>query len=227
MRFSLRVITSGACKSINCCRRLLRLITRRYKSFRSDVANRPPSNGTIGRRSGGITGIVVITIHSGRIEFFARLFNNLIRRTRRSLRVPTTVSNAFSNCVMSVVVLMSFSSVKIASAPMPASKTWPYFNERSRYTVSERIESGVSSFNSVSAMCTASSSSRKRSSFCSFARMMASLRSGVSGVDCNSCTCRANSPSICLRFTRASSASCSIIAVRIFSSTRRIMKLAK
>ena len=40
-------------------------MTRRYKSFKSDVANRPPSSGTSGRRSGGSTGSTVMTIHSG------------------------------------------------------------------------------------------------------------------------------------------------------------------
>ena len=46
-------------------RRLFLLIILRYKSFKSDVAKRPPSNCTIGRKSGGITGITVIIIHSG------------------------------------------------------------------------------------------------------------------------------------------------------------------
>ena len=65
MRFSLRTITSGACSSISFFNRLLRLITRRYRSFRSLVAKRPPSSGTSGRSSGGITGITSRIIHSG------------------------------------------------------------------------------------------------------------------------------------------------------------------
>jgi len=65
MRFSLRRITSGALISINLLRRLLRMITRRYKSFRSDVAKRPPSRGTNGLNSGGITGTMRTIIHSG------------------------------------------------------------------------------------------------------------------------------------------------------------------
>ena len=36
-----------------------------YKSFKSDVAKRPPSSCTIGRISGGITGITFMIIHSG------------------------------------------------------------------------------------------------------------------------------------------------------------------
>ena len=45
---------------------LFLLITRLYRSFRSDVANRPPSKGTRGRNSGGITGTTSKIIHSGR-----------------------------------------------------------------------------------------------------------------------------------------------------------------
>src|SRR5690242_21336764 len=56
---------SGAPRSISRLRRLLRLITRRYRSLRSLVAKRPPSSCTIGRRSGGITGRIVRIIHSG------------------------------------------------------------------------------------------------------------------------------------------------------------------
>ena len=52
---------------ISCKRakRLLRLITRLYKSLRSEVAKRPPSNCTIGLKSGGNTGIISKTIHEG------------------------------------------------------------------------------------------------------------------------------------------------------------------
>ena len=56
IRFSLRMMMSGACSSMNRFSRLLRLMTRRYRSFRSEVAKRPPSSGTSGRRSGGMTG---------------------------------------------------------------------------------------------------------------------------------------------------------------------------
>jgi hypothetical protein len=33
-------------------------MTRRYKSFKSEVAKRPPSSGTNGRKSGGSTGML-------------------------------------------------------------------------------------------------------------------------------------------------------------------------
>ena len=41
------------------------MITRRYKSFKSEVAKRPPSSGTNGRNSGGITASTFTIIHSG------------------------------------------------------------------------------------------------------------------------------------------------------------------
>ena len=48
-------------------RRLFLFIILRYKSFKSEVAKRPPSSCTIGRISGGITGSTVRIIHSGRL----------------------------------------------------------------------------------------------------------------------------------------------------------------
>ena len=59
--------------------RLLRLMTRRYRSFRSEVAKRPPSSWTIGRRSGGMTGRTDRIIHSGRVP---ERRNASIRRRR-------------------------------------------------------------------------------------------------------------------------------------------------
>src|ERR687897_81243 len=56
IRFSLLTMISGAPSSSSRLSRLLRLMTRRYRSFRSEVAKRPPSSWTIGRRSGGMTG---------------------------------------------------------------------------------------------------------------------------------------------------------------------------
>ena len=49
-------MTSGAFISTRRFKRLLRIMTRRYKSFKSEVAKRPPSKGTRGRSSGGIIG---------------------------------------------------------------------------------------------------------------------------------------------------------------------------
>ena len=43
-------------------------MTLLYKSFKSEVANLPPSKGTKGLNSGGITGITFIIIHSGKFS---------------------------------------------------------------------------------------------------------------------------------------------------------------
>ncbi|EJW98868.1 hypothetical protein EVA_13025 [gut metagenome] len=55
----------GVPRSNSFFRRLLRVMTRRYKSFKSLVAKRPPSNCNIGLKSGGITGMFWRIIHSG------------------------------------------------------------------------------------------------------------------------------------------------------------------
>jgi hypothetical protein len=67
IRFSLLTMISGAPRSSSRLSRLLRLMTRRYRSLRSEVAKRPPSSCTIGRRSGGITGTQSSTMPIGRV----------------------------------------------------------------------------------------------------------------------------------------------------------------
>src|SRR5918994_11791 len=79
MRFSLRTMMSGARSSIRRFNRLLRLITRRYRSLRSEVAKRPPSSGTSGRSSGGITGTTSRIIHSGLLLDFRNASTTLRR----------------------------------------------------------------------------------------------------------------------------------------------------
>ena len=107
--FSLRTIMSGAFRSRSRLRRLFRLITRRYKSLRSEVAKRPPSSGTNGRKSGGSTGNTVITIHSGllpestkasnsfkRLESFLSLVSELVAGiSSRSLATSPSTSISF------------------------------------------------------------------------------------------------------------------------------------
>ena len=56
---------SGALSSKSLFNLLFLFITLLYKSFRSEVAKRPPSSGTKGLKSGGNTGNTFITIHSG------------------------------------------------------------------------------------------------------------------------------------------------------------------
>ena len=68
IRFSFLRMTSGALISKRRFKRLFRIITRRYKSFKSEDAKRPPSSGTNGRNSGGTTGKYWIIIHSGRFS---------------------------------------------------------------------------------------------------------------------------------------------------------------
>ena len=63
--FSLRTMMSGALSSSSLLRRLFLLMTRLYRSLRSEVANLPPSSCTIGRMSGGMTGTTSMIIHSG------------------------------------------------------------------------------------------------------------------------------------------------------------------
>ena len=123
MRFSLRIMISGACSSIKRFRRLLRLITRRYKSFRSEVANRPPSNGTNGRSSGGITGSTSKIIHSG-LVFDSKKASIIFSRLTNFLRLDSELLSFNSSRIdlrsasRSIEARISFS----ASAPIPARK---------------------------------------------------------------------------------------------------------
>ena len=118
MRFSLRTMISGAPKSSKRFKRLLRLITRRYKSLRSDVAKRPPSNWTIGRNSGGITGTMSIIIHSGRFPDWRNASTTSKRRTARILRWPLAVFNSSRNSAFNASRSSSDKRAFTASAPM-------------------------------------------------------------------------------------------------------------
>ena len=84
IRFSLRMITSGAFRSTSFFSRLLRLMMRRYRSFKSLVAKLPESSSTSGRRSGGMTGITSSTIHSGLLSL-SRIASTIFSRLIRSL----------------------------------------------------------------------------------------------------------------------------------------------
>ena len=139
IRFSLRIIMSGARSSIRRFRRLFRLITRRYKSFRSEVENRPPSSGTSGRNSGGITGITSSTIHSGRAAEF-RNESISFRRLTSFLRVSSDFvalisSFSFTRSVSrSMFIRICFK----ASAPIMAVKfSKPCSSWASRYSSSD------------------------------------------------------------------------------------------
>jgi len=130
MRFSLRVMISGARNSSKRFKRLLRLITRRYKSFKSEVAKRPPSNGTNGRKSGGNTGKTSITIHSGlmpervkasktfkRLAIFLIFASELVvLSSSRSFSTSAGTSNFCSNS-------------RMPSAPIKARNSSPYSSD--------------------------------------------------------------------------------------------------
>jgi hypothetical protein len=133
------MMTSGALSSISFLRRLFRLMTRRYRSFRSDVANRPPSSGTSGRSSGGITGMTSRIIHSGRFvdlrnesTTFSRFAYFSFFWTEVSARILSRSSFA------SFSTLTRFSSSLIASAPMCARNFMPKSSRALRYCSSVR-----------------------------------------------------------------------------------------
>ncbi len=66
-------------------------MTRRYRSFKSEVAKRPPSSGTNGRRSGGSTGSTVSTIHSGLLPDSMKASMSFRRFDRRLILVSEFV----------------------------------------------------------------------------------------------------------------------------------------
>ncbi len=125
MRFSFRMMISGAFSSMSRIKRLLRWITRRYRSLRSEVAKRPPSSCTIGRKSGGITGITLKIIHSGLFPDTRKFSTISMRRSKRlSLFAPFSI--IFSrNCATSASRSRFCKRVRIASAPIPAVKPPP------------------------------------------------------------------------------------------------------
>ena len=130
IRFSLRIMMSGACNSNNLFKRLLRLITRRYKSFKSDVANRPPSKGTNGRKSGGITGNTVRIIHSGFVldsKKASTSFKRLTKFLRLASEVVSFKSARIEARSASKSILERIS--RKASAPIPAlNESSPYWS---------------------------------------------------------------------------------------------------
>ncbi len=140
IRFSLRTMMSGAARSSRRFRRLLRLMTRRYRSFRSEVAKRPPSSGTSGRRSGGRTGRTVRIIHSGLLPDCTKASSSLIRLVSFLRLVSELVSFSSSRRVShSCSRSMLFSRAWIASAPIFASNSSPNSSSASRYCSSVRI----------------------------------------------------------------------------------------
>ena len=139
IRFSFRIITSGAFRSISFLRRLFRLMIRRYKSFRSLVAKFPLSSITSGRRSGGITGATSMIIHSGLfslVRMALTIFNRFVRSLIFCLLLVSLIAWRSSTESSSKSNLPKSSLT--ASAPMDALKQLPYFVWALRYSSSVR-----------------------------------------------------------------------------------------
>ena len=131
---------SGATRSRRRFKRLLRLITRRYKSFKSDVAKRPPSNGTNGRKSGGKIGSTFMIIHSGLLPEAANASINFKRFVTFLRFVSLPISGSSSRiCATSPSKSICCSKASTASAPISASNSSPCSSRASRYSSSVRI----------------------------------------------------------------------------------------
>ena len=127
IRFSLRTIMSGARNSNKRFKRLLRLITRRYKSFKSEVAKRPPSNGTSGRKSGGSTGSTSIIIHSSFMPLRWNASSTFKRLAIFLILVSELVAcNSWRKISISCSTFRLRSNSRMPSAPMWASNSSPY-----------------------------------------------------------------------------------------------------
>ena len=124
MRFSLRAMISGAFNSSKRRKRLLRLITRRYKSFRSEVAKRPPSNGTSGRKSGGNTGNTSRIIHSGLMPDFLNA-SNTFKRLAFFLILSSEPVRSLRSFSISLSSSMLSNKSLMPSAPILATNSSP------------------------------------------------------------------------------------------------------
>ena len=128
---------SGALSSNKRFKRLLRLITRRYKSFKSLVANRPPSSCTIGRSSGGITGTTSKIIHSGLLWDLRNASTTSSRLMARRRFCPEKSLTSFFSCSLVASRSTALSSSFTLSAPMPTrNASLPYFSSASRSSLS-------------------------------------------------------------------------------------------
>src|SRR5919107_1340637 len=136
IRFSLFTMISGAPRSSRRFRRLLRLITRRYRSFRSEVAKRPPSSCTIGRRSGGMTGTQSRTMPIGELRVVWNAETTLSRFRARVFFCPRPVAMVSRRDSASASRSKLSRRFWIAAAPMPPSKYRPNRSRISRYSTS-------------------------------------------------------------------------------------------
>ena len=138
--FSFLTIISGADNSNNLFNLLFLLITLLYKSFKSEVANLPPSKGTNGLKSGGKTGKTFIIIHSGLLPESLNAW--------RSFNLFESFFSFVSELVWGISSLISLissstsrssSNAWTASAPMPAVNSSPYSSYISTHSSSVKI----------------------------------------------------------------------------------------
>ena len=126
--FSFLTIISGAPSSRSLFRRLFLLMILLYRSFRSDVAKRPPSSCTMGRRSGGMTGIVSMIIQAGEFPDSRKASMTSSRLITRALFWPVAVSICLESSSYSPLTSTSRRSFLTASAPMPTLNLLPNFS---------------------------------------------------------------------------------------------------
>ncbi len=86
------------------------------------MAKRPPSSCTIGRSSGGITGIASMIIHSGRFSDVMNALTTFRRLIARCCFWPFDVLIVSRRLPASFTRSRSLSRSRIASAPMPPRK---------------------------------------------------------------------------------------------------------
>ena len=128
---------SGAPSSSSLLRRLFLFIILLYRSLRSDVANLPPSSCTMGRRSGGITGIASIIIHSG---LFPEPLNASTTSSLFIILARFCPVDSLSCCLSSTLSpsrSISISSSFTASAPIPTRNLLPCVARASWYSFSD------------------------------------------------------------------------------------------
>ena len=87
------------------------------------MAKRPPSNCTMGRRSGGSTGRARKTIHSGLLPDLRSDSTTRSRFMARLRRWPELEATSACSRSLSPFRSTRFSSSKTASAPMPMRTT--------------------------------------------------------------------------------------------------------
>ncbi|MPN35887.1 hypothetical protein SDC9_183389 [bioreactor metagenome] len=137
--FSFLTMMSGAPRSSSLFNLLFLLITLRYKSLRSEVANLPPSSCTIGLRSGGMTGMTSRIIHSGLFSESRRASMTSSLLTIRIFFCPDASRSFFLISSDKAMRSIWVSSSRIASAPMAALNPVPNFSFASLYCCSVRI----------------------------------------------------------------------------------------